>query len=71
MLWCKNHVSRTEECIRASRIDFESFAKTLDCKNNGCSLGFAYPVALHKLDGFWPVEFIEIVKQALRVGCYL
>ena len=37
-------------------------------KSDASTDGLTNPVALHLLDVLWPVEFIQVVDEALSVG---
>ena len=68
MFRSKHQVSGSEESVRTRGEHRDAFLKTFERELHLGSLTPANPVALEQLDRFGPVEAVEILDQALRVG---
>ena len=68
MLRSQDSESRTEKSVRTSRKDCEFIVCSLNFKGYIGTSWFTNPVALHILDRFWPIQLIQVIKQALCIG---
>ena len=66
----ENDVRYAEESVGAGGKDSESFVRAVDGKLYFAAGRFTYPVALHRLCFFRPVQFVKSRQQFLRVVGY-
>lgn len=62
-------VGRAHEGVRTGSVDGQGLVVVLNVEGNFHTFGTADPVALHGLNGIWPVvQIIQIVQQFVSVG---
>ena len=67
MLRCQDAVACPEQRIRTSGEHLQMTLIPFNVKTNLGARGFADPVALHILQAFAPVQFVQILQQAIRI----
>ncbi len=67
MLGSQHHKTRTPKSVGTGGID-NDLVTFLGLEADFSAFAAAYPVLLHKLDGFGPVDGLEVVDQAVGIG---
>src|SRR5258708_37980248 len=68
MLWRQDKEGRAPDCPRSRGIDSQKLFGALNGESYLRSLRSAVPVSWQRLDAVWPVEFVQVVEQAVSIG---
>ena len=68
VFWGQDHIGRSEQRVGPGGEDFDLLVVAIQIEDDASALGSSDPVALHLLDGFGPVDLVEIVDQPIGVG---
>src|SRR4029453_15889980 len=67
MLWRKHQERSAVKCVGTCRKNANFLIAFVDLEIDLCAFAFADPVSLEQLDPFGPIEFVQLIEQALCI----